>query len=133
MKAKNVTGAALITLFCLCVSVANAQVIPSTSISIIDNTPSGPYHGSIALYYLNNGTPVPVGTPITVTGLALNSLNQIPLTWGLPEETDENVYILVVQLFDSSNIPSVPNTFYSSWFNTPFYYNNTIPVTVRFS
>jgi hypothetical protein len=129
MKTKILKIAALIALFIMIISSANAQ---TCSISIIDPTPTSNYGGQIALYYLNGGIPTPVGNPISVTGLNPNSLNSRNLTWELPIDTEENIYILHALITEggSSSNPQISS---SIWFNTYYYFNNQITVTVRFN
>ena len=129
MKTKMLKIAAFVALFLLIFSGANAQ---TCSISIIDPTPTSIYGGQIALYYLNGGIPTPVGNPISVNSLNPNSLNTRPLTWGLPIDTEENIYILYGYITENGaqSNPVVSN---SVWFNTYYYFNNLITVTVRFN
>ena len=132
MKANLFKAIALVAFFCVFISESYAQSYPSVSISIIDNTPNEPYWANVSLIYLNNGVPTQIGSTITINGLYINSINARTLPWGLPIETEDNIYILVVQAYDNNNNSSYPPTAYSAWFNSPYYYSNLIPVTVRF-
>jgi Na+/H+ antiporter NhaB len=132
MKANFIKATALVAFLCIFISVSQAQSYPSVSISIIDNTPDEPYWAYVSLFYLYNGVPTQVGSTITITDLYINSINARNLPWSLPVETEDNIYILVVQAYDNYNNPSYPPTAYSAWFNSPYYYSNLIPVTVRF-
>ena len=136
MRTKILKFSALIALFTIMISSAFAQSYPSASITLVDNsyTYYGDYQGTIYGYYLNGGIPTPLsGGTAAIGGLTLNSLNTIALPWTLPIDTQQNIYIIkiVVQKLSTGQY-SNPNPASSSWFNTYYYYNNLIPVTVRF-
>ena len=116
------------------ISSAFAQTYPSASIILVDNNYSGPtpYSGTIYGGYQYGGIPYLLSGSVTFNGLTLNSLNPVLLPWTLPIDTDENIYILRVVAV-KSGAPSSPSPAYSSWFNSSYYLNNYIAVTVRFN
>lgn len=98
------------------------------SLRVIDDTPSVPtaYSADISLIWYNNGTYQPVGQTQTISSITPNITNDFSLHWDLPEDTENNCYILYVIIWESTN---QNGPYYSAWFNSPTYYNNKIPVS----
>jgi len=132
MKTNYFRITALFVLLLLAITTVHGQI---ASITLVDAnyTYNSDYQGSIYCVYYNNGSPIPLAGSVAVGGLNQTSLNPFTLTWILPVDTEENVYILkvyITKLSLSQNSNPYPAS--SAWFNTYYYYNNTIPVTVRF-
>jgi len=132
MKATAIKTTALVVLLFMVITVSKATP-PVCSITLIDAnyTTSVDYYGYLQCWWMNGGIPQQVGGNIAFMGLTLNSLNPVPLTWGLPVETDENVYIIRAYGFKVGT-PAMSNPSYSVWFNNNYYNNNTISVTIKF-
>lgn len=100
---------------------------------ISDPTPSGNYQVTLTLGYMLNGIPYIVGSQ-TFYNLNPNAVNPLNLPWGLPIDTDDNIYILRAEAYNNGTIQANNFPAYSQWFNTDFYdNNNNINITVFFN
>lgn len=80
-----------------------------------------------------NGIPYIVGSQ-TFYNLNPNAVNPLNLPWGLPIDTDDNIYILRAEAYNNGTIQANNFPAYSQWFNTDFYdNNNNINITVFFN
>jgi hypothetical protein len=133
MKTKILKFTALVALFFMVVTTSNA-LPPVCSITLVDNTYTyyGNYSGHLECWWMNGGIPQKVGGDIGFTGLNLNSLNPVQLDWGLPVETDDNVYVILAYGLEGLN-QAIPNPARSAWFNNYYYNNDIISVTLRFN
>jgi hypothetical protein len=133
MKTKILKFTALVALFFTVITTSNA-LPPVCSITLVDPgyTTYSDYYGHLECWWMNGGIPQKVGGDITFFGLNLNSLNPVQLDWGLPVETDNNVYIIRAYGYSSVNGAASSNPSYSAWFNNYYYNNDIISVTIRF-
>ncbi len=130
MKAKF-CKAIIVTFFFL--AFISAGIAQTCELKISDPTPTaaGSYYATITVVYNLGGIHL-VGSS-TFYGLNPNDVNSIGLTWTIPIDTQANIYILRADVYDGNNVAANNNPIYSAWFNSSFYYNNTINVIATFN
>lgn len=101
------------------ISTVTAQ---TCGLKITDPSASGSYNVTLTLGYVDGGTYYIIGSQ-NYTNLTPNAVNSLSLPWGLPIDTDDNIYILRAVAFNGTT-PAYNNPAYSAWFNTDFYDNN---------
>ncbi|NCA76704.1 MAG: hypothetical protein EOM90_10235 [Alphaproteobacteria bacterium] len=115
----KISAIVLFVFLCFSTTMLRAQ---TCELKISDSIASGPYTVTLSLYYINGGISYLVDSPMTVI-YSISGSYSVPLTWGLPIDTRENIYILRVTGIDGNSVPASNNPAYSQWFNTPFYEN----------
>ncbi len=115
----KISAIVLFVFLCFSTTMLRAQ---TCELKISDSTASGPYTVTLSLYYINGGITYLVDSPMNVIYPTPGSYS-VPLTWGLPIDTRENIYILRVTGIDGNSVSASNNPAYSQWFNTPFYEN----------